>query len=159
MSRRPTDRELDRLLAKLPREAAPAGFSRRVLRGLESRRAATARSTGPAAGWWMAATAVAAALAAALWLLPRPAAEPSPAEARALREEHRLLMQELQALKTSLHDTQAAPIIYLGGNETLDLVLDLAPVWEDATTLGQRPAVLGGADRPVPASDRGGPKR
>ena len=146
-----SDRELDRLLADLPRQAASAGFSRRVLDRLDAppprRRARRA--------WLLAAAAAAAsALAVGVWLAPRPAAEPPLAETRALQAQHRQLMEELTALKASLRDAPAAPVIYVGGNEQLDLVLDLGPVWRGEAQTGPRPAVYDGGDLAVPAGER-----
>jgi len=43
-------------------------------------------------------------------------------------------------------------VLYLGGNESLDLVLDLGPVWQGEG--GLRPAVYTAAERPVPATER-----
>ena len=159
MSRPPSDRELDRLLAGLPRESASRGFTQRVLDGLDG--PARLRRRGAHAGrrWLLAAAATAAALALGVWLLPRPTTEPSLAETRALREEHRLLMQELEAVKASLRASQAAPVIYLGGNEQLDLVLDLGPVWQGEASPAVRPAVSAGGERAVPASNGGGKRR
>ena len=156
MSRRPDDRELDRLLANLPRETASPGFSRRVLEQLDA--PARARGRRP----WLAvvvAAAAAAILALGLWLLPRPAPEPSLVETRALREEHRQLMAELEALKASLRQSETAPVLYLGGNESVDLVLDLRPVWSGEAGLDARRAVYDAGQSPVAASDRRGGDR
>ena len=89
-----------------------------------------------------------------LWLLPRPAPEPSLADTRALREEHRQLMAELEALKASLRDNETAPVLYLGGSEKVDLVLDLRPVWSGETGIDPRRAVYEAGQRPIAASDR-----
>ena len=136
MTRPPSDGELDRLLSGLPRQSASAGFTGRVLASLD---APARRGVGRR---WPLAAAAAAALAAGIWLLPRTAPPPPLAEAAALREEHRLMMEELESLKTSLRQSQAAPVLYLGGNEHLDLVLDLGPVWraEPAVQSGTRQA-------------------
>ena len=152
MSQAPSERELERLLAELPRVSASSGFSRRVLAELD---APVAPPSGR--GWLLAAGAAAIALAAGLLLLPRdmpgpPIAETSFAEDRALEREHRLLAEELAALKASLHDSEPAPVLYLGGTEGLDLVLDLAPVW-DGETAGIRPTANRDTGRPVAAID------
>lgn len=152
--RGPSDRELDRVLAELPRAVASPGFSRRVLGDLGD---AAARRAGRA--WLLAATAAAAALAAALWLWPHAAPPPAAlAEAGALEQEHRLLMEELEALKASLRDREAAPVLYLGGTEGLDLILDLGPVWEDGAA-GARPAAYRDAARPLAAAEQQGGDR
>lgn len=148
--KRPSERQLDRLLARLPRTAAPPDLSRRVLASLD---AAVARPSATH-GWLLAAAAAAVALTVGLWLQPRSDPQPAAAETRALREEHRQLMEELESLKASLRDTESAPVLYLGGNEQFDLVLDLAPVWRDASDGGIRPAFLEAGGRPQAAADR-----
>ena len=149
MTDRPTDRELDRLLAELPREPASSGFSRRVLASLD----APARPYGRRVRL-LAAAATAAALAVGIWLVPRSAPEPPAAETLALEEEHRRLMQELETLKASLRQSQPPPVLYLGGDERLDLVLDLGPVWQAEPSVDVRPAAYGRAERPQTAGER-----
>ena len=150
MTHSPSDRDLDRLLAELPRQSASPGFAGRVLDGLEESAPRRIRHRS----LLTAAAVLAAALAVAVWLLPQTAPERSLAETRALREEHRLLMEELESLKASIQESQTAPVLYLGGNEHLDLVLDLGPVWQGQPAAGTRPAVYGGSERPVVASER-----
>ncbi|MFQ5349914.1 MAG: hypothetical protein ACE5EG_05670 [Thermoanaerobaculia bacterium] len=149
MTRPATDRELDRLLAELPRETASPDFSRRVLRDLDRTAGERTRHRG-----LLAAAAAAVALAVGILLLPRSTPHLPVAETRSLQEEHRLLMEELEVLKASLRDSQSAPVLYLGGNEHLDLVLDLGPVWQGELTAGIRPAVYSGAERPAPTGER-----
>ena len=150
MTERPSQRELDRLLADLPRESASPAFSRRVLESLDA-----PRSSAAGRRRLLAAASVAAALVAAVLLLPRETPPPDLAETRELEEQHRLLMEELQELKASLRDSRAAaPLLYLGGNENVELVLDLGPVWRDEPVAGARPAVFGGAEPPVAADQR-----
>lgn len=167
MSPAPSERELERLLSELPRVSASPGFSRRVLAELDA-------PAGPrrGRGWLLTAAAAAIALAVGLMLMPR--ARPQPpigtqsaqtqsaqiqsaqvagAQTRALEREHRLLMEELEALKASLRDREPAPVLYLGGTEGLDLVLDLEPVWRGETA-GIRPAANRDTERPVAAVDR-----
>ena len=153
MTHRPTDRELDRMLADLPRETASPGFSRRVLDDLDA--AGRRRAGRP---WLLAAAAAAAAaLVVGIWLVPQGDPPPVPAETLALQEEHRRLVEELAELKASLRQGRAAaPVLYLGGNENVDLVLDLGPVWAGETAADVRPAVYQGGERPRPA---GAPRR
>ena len=86
--------------------------------------------------------------------MPRPAPEPALVETRALEEEHRQLMEELESLKASLRESQPAPVLYLGGNENVELVLDLGPVWQADPAADFRPAVYGGTGAPVVPGDR-----
>ena len=157
MSRGPSDRELDRLLADLPRPTASPSFTRRVLSALE---APTPTRPGARRRWLLAGAAAALAIVALLWVPLRGRVAPPPAtEMGALREEHRLLMEELAALKASLRESEA-PVLYLGGTESLDLVLDLGPIWGARGDPGVRPAALtpGGEAplRPRPAEKRNG---
>jgi hypothetical protein len=155
MRRPPSDRELDQALAKLPREGAPAGFSRRVLADLDgpTRSRAGAR--------WLLAAGAAAALAVGLWLVPLTTPEPPQMDVGALEEEHRHLMAELESLKASLRESETMPVLYLGGNEQLDLVLDLGPIWRPEPAAGMRPAVFTGTERPSARVDprNGGNRR
>jgi hypothetical protein len=119
------DHRLGDLLRELPREHARPGFTARVLHRLEApeRRRAIPRF------------ALAGALAALAFVLTittgvlvdarRDALEAVRAE-RALAEiraEHGRLEREVQELSRP-------PVIYLGGNENVDLVLDLGKVGE-----------------------------
>ena len=156
MTGRPSDRELDRLLAALPRESASPGFARRVLDDV-----ATGSSPLRRRGWLVAAAAAAAAAAVAvgLWLVPRAAPRSPVVDTRALELEHRLLMDELESLKASLRAAEPAPVLYLGGTESVDLVLDLRPVWRGDPRAGVRPAVLGAGERPLATPTGGGDPR
>ncbi|HEX3553275.1 MAG TPA: hypothetical protein VIA62_08600 [Thermoanaerobaculia bacterium] len=124
------DQRLTDLLRELPREHARPGFTARVLDVLEpldaSRRTAPRRSfrLAPALA---AATLVAVAISAgALMELWRGARQHRDAvQARQtlqeLRAEHGRLEQELR-------DMSAPPVVYLGGDEKVDYVLDLGKV-------------------------------
>jgi hypothetical protein len=147
MSRGPSERELDRLLAELPRVGASPSFRERVLAAIDRppvwRRR---RRLGLAVS-----TAAVAVLAVVLWLVPRPRESPPAAELEALRAEHRELVDELAALRASLRDSEA-PVLYLGGTEELDLVLDLRPIWSAEGAGAMRPAVLGAGREALPAA-------
>jgi hypothetical protein len=119
------DERLRELLRELPREQARHGFAARVLARLDGEPATVC----PA---WLRPTAVAAAAAVlALVAIPlrihysRPS-EPNRAEAvrmlRELRAEHRRLEQELEAI------SPPAPVLYLGGDENVELVIDVSRV-------------------------------
>jgi hypothetical protein len=115
------DHNIGRLLRELPRENARPGFTQRVLGRLDQ----SAEAVRPRA--WHPRLAVATALAALVvsfgvvrYEQSREAA--STAEARRLlqeiRAEHQQLERELQALSEP-------PVVYLGGDERMDLVVNL----------------------------------
>lgn len=118
------DERLGELLRELPREQARHGFTARVLARLDGAPAAVR----PA---WLRPAAVAAALVLALAAIPlgihfgRPS-EPDRAEAarilRELRAEHQRLELELKNLSPE------APVLYLGGDENVQLILDVSRV-------------------------------
>ena len=167
MARRPTDDELLEMLQSLSPPEPPAGFAEGVMARVraEERR----RRLRP---WLLAAAA--AALVASGWMVrsawfgtpsegdaPRVAETPAPAAPAAsatpadpdLREfeeivrEYQLLAEELEAMRRLGGDSVDAPMLRIGGNEDLDLFLDLESYLDRAA----RPA---GASRVVPASTR-----
>jgi hypothetical protein len=117
------DHRLGDLLRELPRESARPGFTARVLHRLEA----------PERRRSMPRLALAGALAMAVLTITtgvlvdarRDALEAVRAQ-RALAEiraEHGRLEREVQELSRP-------PVVYLGGNENVDLVLDLGKVGE-----------------------------
>lgn len=123
------DDPLSRELRRLPRPGASPGFTERVLRRLEGapaapRRAAWRRRLAPAA----AAAGLAVAVAAGAWLLRAQERSEARARAAALRERHHALAREIEDLRALQRDT--APVLYLGGDERVDFVLDLASLVE-----------------------------
>jgi len=125
------DHSVGPLLRALPRETARPGFTQRVLRRLDEARGRDAKAAAlpteklprPA----FAAMAVVAILvfsAGAFWY------EQSREAAR--NAEARRLLQEIRAehgrLERELHDLSAPPVVYLGGDERMDLVVDLSNV-------------------------------
>lgn len=117
------DHNLGQLLRELPREQARAGFTDRVLANVDAR---------PEPQTWrqprlVLATAALAAAVASVGILQVRAdrhEEMRKAEARKilqeLRSEHQLLERELRSLSD--------PVVYVGGNEDVDLVVDLSRV-------------------------------
>jgi hypothetical protein len=115
------DHRLGDLLRELPREQARPGFTARVLHRLDApeRRASMPRLA--------LATVLAAALVVTTgWLID--ARRDALANARAervlaeIRAEHTRLEREVQDL------SQPPSVVYLGGNEDVDLVLDLGKI-------------------------------
>lgn len=154
-----TPDRLERALRELPRMEAPPGFTETVVARLDcgvGRQAARDRRRQPALAWTLASVAVVLGLAAVI-LVPRldplpgdrtagaDAAGPAIAErAGRLREEHRRLREELEALRALVDENP--PLLYLGGDERVDLVFDFLPA-ADARGSGQaRPALASSAE-------------
>jgi hypothetical protein len=115
------DHRLGDLLRELPRERARPGFTARVLNRLES------PERRPAIPRLAMAGALAAFLAVGASVLVdarREAVETAQARQalRQIRAEHMRLAREVHDL------SEQPPVVYLGGNEKVDLVLDLGKV-------------------------------
>jgi hypothetical protein len=131
------DQHLGQLLRELPREQARPGFTARVLARLEA-------PPSPRMTWrWQprlaAAVAVAVALMSGLVYNSRLEAERAAKVARAqqilheLRAEHGRIKKELEALPD-------APVLYLGGDEKTDLVIDMGQVRSAQSAQDVQPA-------------------
>jgi hypothetical protein len=119
------DHRLGDLLRELPREQARPGFTARVLHRLdapERRRSIPWRI--PRLALATALTIVLAVTAGLLIDARQHALESSRAEKALaeIRAEHARLEQEVRELSAQ------PPVVYLGGNEDVDLVLDLGKV-------------------------------
>lgn len=118
------DHRLGDLLRDLPREQARPGFTARVLENLDAPERARSRRTFRLALAGAAAAAVLTAAGAGI-LMDRRAESIEAAQARQalqeIRAEHGRLEQELEELSQP-------PVVYIGGNEDVDLVLDLGKV-------------------------------
>lgn len=115
------DHRLGELLRELPREHARPGFTARVLNRLES------PERPPAIPRLALAGALAAFVAVGTSVLVdarRDAIEAARARQalQQIRAEHMRLAQEVRDLSAP------PPVVYLGGNEKVDLVLDLGKV-------------------------------
>ena len=167
MAGRPTDDELREMLRTFPRPEPPSGFAEGVMARVRSE--ARRRRFRP---WLLAAAAAALAasglVAAGLVGSARdtggegplvadapasvdPDADPDLREFEAIVREYRLLAEELEAMRRLGGDSVEGPILRIGGNDDLDLFLDLESYLD-------RPARPPGASLVVPASDRG-PRR
>lgn len=132
------DQHLKRLLRELPREKARQGFTTRVLARLDAPPARGWRQV-----WWR--TRLAAALLAAVVVSASTAGlvryEQREAQRAARVARAQQLLRELRAehgqIKRELESLPAPPVVYLGGNEDMDLVVDLRQVREGN---GVRPA-------------------
>lgn len=124
------DQHLERLLRELPREKARQGFTPRVLARLD-------RAPAPR-GWpqWSRrlATATAAVVMLAGSALGLVHYERVEAQRAARQARAQQLLRELRAehgqIKRELESLPAPPVVYLGGNEDMDLVVDLRRVRE-----------------------------
>lgn len=139
-----TPDRLEEALRELPRMEASAGFTEAVLRRVEEsagRRGSPARRR-PALAWALATAAAVSLALVAFTLLPRlgpvpgdrealsGAAGPATSEGAArLREEHRRLREEIRALRALVDENP--PLLYLGGDDHVDLVFDFLPAADD----------------------------
>jgi hypothetical protein len=122
---------LSTLLQQLPPEPARPGFTARVLARLDAPAASENRTRRRprvlALRWALAAAGLTAALLAGglRWQAAHPAQDPRALAARrtlaAIRAEHARLQGELETLSDRR-------VVYLGGNEHMDFVVDLQRV-------------------------------
>ena len=162
MAGRPTDDELRAMLRALPRPEPPAGFAAGVMarvRAEEQR-----RRFRP----WLLAAAAAALVASGRtvrsWIgtppgsdvplvaetpdaAATPQTDPDIEEFEEIVEEYRLLAEELETMRRLGGDSVEGPILRIGGNDDLDLFLDLQSYLD-------RQARPPGASLVVPASNR-----
>ena len=163
MAGRPTDDELREMLRALPRPEPPAGFAAGVMSRVraEERR----RRFRP----WLLAAAAAALVASGLtvrsvWFgtppgndvplvaetpdaAAAPQTDPDIEEFEEIVEEYRLLAEELETMRRLGGDSVEGPILRIGGNDDLDLFVDLESYLE-------RQARPPGASLVLPASNR-----
>ena len=129
-------------LRGLPAAAPGPAFTARVLARID-RPHRSRRARVPA---WVTAGAAVAALVAMLWGAAVGRQSWTQQQRRAeLREESAALRRELEAL----HDEAAkkSPVLYLGGNEQLDVVLDLSTLPIAAAAPAAATSTLGGGRR------------
>ncbi|MES1242980.1 MAG: hypothetical protein ABUT39_15295 [Acidobacteriota bacterium] len=109
-----------KILAELPREQAREGFTARVLTRLdrEDRQASWKRPR------LVFATAALLAVMASAGVIQYRADQKQEEARRVLRE----LRSEHESLKHELESLSAPPVVYVGGDEQVDLVVDLSRV-------------------------------
>jgi hypothetical protein len=120
------DQPIGQLLRELPAETARPGFTARVLTRLDqAEKPERAPALRPRLAWAAALVAALGISAGMIGIRDRPAA-PDRTEARRILEElkveHNRLEQDFQELRE--------PVYYLGGNEEIDLVMNLSNVTE-----------------------------
>lgn len=118
------DHRLGDLLRELPREHARPDFTARVLARLDT---PAPRPIGRLALAMAAAVAVAVSAGA---LIDRQSASPEAIEADRARRVVQNLRAEHGRLQRELRELSEPPVVYIGGNEDVDLVLDLGKVRE-----------------------------
>ncbi len=132
-------------LRELPREHARPGFTARVLAGLDAEPRQVAHWTfrlAPAKPAILAAALLAIAVTAGALIEWRGGvrAHRETVQARQtleeLRAEHGRLQQELRAIS----ETTEPPVVYLGGDEKVDYVLDLGKVRDAQVVTAAAPA-------------------
>ena len=155
MAGRPTDDEMREMLRALPRREPPSGFAQSVM--VRVRAEERRRRIRP---WLLAAAAALVAsglLVRSVWTgagteealvaeAPAPA-DPALQEFEEIVQEYRLLADELEAIRQLGGDSPDGPMLRIGGNDDLDLFLDLESYLDGAA----RPP---GASLVVPASNR-----
>ncbi|HEX4952837.1 MAG TPA: hypothetical protein VF017_05515 [Thermoanaerobaculia bacterium] len=131
------DERLREELAALPREQASPGFTGRVMARLaeQQRRRPFVFVPAPA---WAAGLALVAVLAGGLWLAEGERRERRAQQLTHLRAEQQRLASELAEIRALAHP--AAPVVYLGGDEQTDLVLDLDQLAERVRAGSIQPA-------------------
>ena len=120
------DQHLERLLRELPRERARQAFTPRVLARLDQAPPVRVRWQPRLAAALLAVSVIAGGVVRYERMEAQRAAKRARAEQllRELRAEHGQIKRELEALPP------APPVLYLGGNEDMDLVVDLRQVRE-----------------------------
>lgn len=121
------DHRLGDLLRELPREHARPGFTARVLNWLDAPADRQLRWR-PRLALAGAMAAVAAVAISAGVLMDRPVGSGQAIETAEAQRILRELRAEHGRLEQELHDMSEPPVLYLGGNEDVDLVLDLRNV-------------------------------
>jgi hypothetical protein len=120
------DHRLGDLLRELPGEQARPDFTARVLERLES----PAPALRPRAWLVLATAALAVAAVSTGLLIDRQAASREATEADRARQVLEDLRAEHGRLERELREMSQPPVVYIGGNENVDLVLDLGKVRE-----------------------------
>lgn len=125
MSYRDSDGRLEEALASLPRETVSEQFTTAVLAAIEDR-STTPRSTSVSVGWTAIAafTVLIAGLVGLAYQRQQAAEERYREQVLELRLEYQHLLAEVANVR---HEATEPPThLYLGGDDRLDLILDLS---------------------------------
>ncbi len=134
---------LEKAMRNLSSERASEDFTGRVLEELARREPSRLRGISPR--WAVAlATLAAGCMALGIWLRSYPTTESKPSETNT----HLLLRQEYESLQSEVDElrslaAQPPPVLYLGGDSRVDLVLDLGQSGLDPTKLDIRSTATG----------------
>jgi len=118
------DHRLGDLLRELPRESARPGFTTRLLQRMQRLDAPERRRSMPRLA--LAGALAAVAMTAGVLVDARRDALEAVRAQRALAE----IRAEHGRLEREVRELSRPPVVYLGGNENVDLVLDLGKVGE-----------------------------
>ena len=143
MTRNQSPSPLEKAMRELSSERASEDFTGRVLDELAHREPSKLRGLSPR--WAVAlATLAAGSLALGIWLPSYPTTESKPSETNTqllLRQEYESLQSEVDKLRSLA--AQPPPVLYLGGDSRVDLVLDLGQSGLDPTKLDIRSTATG----------------
>lgn len=143
MTRNQNPSPLEKAMRELSPERASGDFTGRVLDELDSRE--PSQLGGIAPRWAVVlATLAAVSLGLGFWLRSYPTSESTPSETNTqllLRQEYESLQSEVDKLRSLA--AQPPPVLYLGGDSRVDLVLDLGQSGLDPTKLDIRSTATG----------------
>jgi hypothetical protein len=152
MSGNQTDQEISSILSRIPREAVGESFTNRVLAAYDSRSNRGPKLSSTARWSWAVAAVLLLMIgfiAGSSFRSKNPGAATQITQSRLLKARHRALQEELASIRDLT--AASAPVLYLGGEEDYDLVLDLSPMIEAQLLQQAQPATV------QPASLQNGP--
>ena len=133
--------EITSLLSRLPRVTSGDGFTNQVLSAYDQREDRGWALTSTARWSWSVAALLLVVLGFAVGagFLPKPNSTKSQlAKSTLLKARHRALEEELARIREL--SAQTAPMLYLGGEENYDLVLDLSTLINEQMLRDAQPA-------------------
>ena len=144
--------EIARLLSYLPKEIPGDNFTHRVLVAYDQREARPWTLSTTARWSWAVAAILLVVLGFAAGASLRSSGSRSStqiARSTQLKARHRALEEELERIRDL--SAQSAPLLYLGGQENYDLVLDLTSLIDEAMPRdAQPPSMQPASHQPSP---------